>query len=104
MFTRQAQSRYGSEQFLSVFGFEQPRQLCDVGRYAVRLIYREPIRDISVSECLARIHIGQGLTVRVCDFIAAGCLLDSPWRREATGHGKSEGEGYDAPQRRNLGF
>ena len=36
---------------------------------------------------LARIDIGQGLTVGVFDFIAARYLLDSPWRGEAAGHG-----------------
>ena len=69
------------------FGFKQPRQLRDIAGDAPRLIHRQHIGDLRVSLCLARVDIGQGLTVGVFDFITARCLLDSPWRGEAARHG-----------------
>ena len=62
---------------------EQFRQLGDVAGDAPRLIHRQHVGDLRVSLCLARVDIGQGLTVGVFDFITARCLLDSPWWREA---------------------
>ena len=68
------------------FGFKQRRQLGDVARDAPSLVHRQHIRDSGVGPCLARIDIGQGLTVGVFDFIAARYLLDSPWRGKVAGH------------------
>jgi len=58
----------------------------DVARYASSLIHCENVGYVRIGLRLAAIHVGERLTVSVFHFVAAGDLLDSPWRGKATRH------------------